>query len=100
MQYDTPKCFTIRKQQNNTNIRQLPLYFAIKMSDNESFESQTETEGSTDNENIAEQSSVVQPYQFELVAYSDYEEDQTDEDGILHDILEARFKKNVAVYSW
>ena len=67
------------------------------MSDNESFESQTETEGSTDNEDIAEQSSVVQPYQFELVAYSDYEEDQTDEDGILHDTLEARFKKNVAV---
>ena len=98
MQYDTPKCFTIRKQQNNTNIRQLPLYFAIKMSDNESFESQTE--GSTDNEDIAEQSSVVHPYQFELVAYSDYEEDQTDEDGILHDTLEARFKKNVAVNSW
>jgi hypothetical protein len=49
------------------------------MSDNESFESQTETEGSTDNEDIAE-----------LVAYSDYEEDQTDEDGILHDTLEAR----------
>jgi hypothetical protein len=62
------------------------------MSDNESFESQTETEGSTDNEDIAEQSSVVQPYQF-----SDYEEDQTDEDGILHDTLEARFKKNVAL---
>jgi hypothetical protein len=38
------------------------------MSDNESFESQTETEGSTDNEDIAEQSSVVQPYQFEPVA--------------------------------
>ena len=68
------------------------------MSDNESFESQTE--GSTDNEDIAEQSSVVHPYQFELVAYSDYEEDQTDEDGILHDTLEARFKKNVAVHSW
>jgi hypothetical protein len=32
------------------------------MSDNESFESQTETEGSTDNEDIAEQSSVVQPF--------------------------------------
>ena len=54
----------IRKQQNITN-RQFPLYFATKMSDNESFESQTETEGSTDNEDIAEQSSVVQPYQFE-----------------------------------
>ena len=44
------------------------------MSDNESFESQTEIEGSTDNEDIAEQSSVVQPYQFEPVADSDYEE--------------------------
>ena len=72
------------------------------MFDNESFESQTETEGSTD-EDIAEQSSVVQPYQFEQfqpVADSDYEEDQTDEDGILRDTLEARFKKNVAVNSW
>ena len=73
----------LRKQQNITNIRQFPLYFAIKMSDNESFESQTETEGSTDNEDIAEQSPVVQPYQFERVADSDYEEAQTDEDGIL-----------------
>ena len=100
MQYDTPNCFTIQKQQNNTNIRQLPLYFAIKMSDNESFDSQTETERSTDNEDIAEQSSVVQPYQFEPVADSDYEEDQTDEDGILRETLEARFKKNVAVNSW
>ena len=87
------------------------------MSDNESFDSQTETEGSTDNEDIAEhkaraqvkdpglrgcaeQSSVVQPYQFEPVADSDYEEDQTDEDGILRETLEARFKKNVAVNSW
>jgi hypothetical protein len=94
---------TIRKQQNITNIRQLPLYLAIKMSDNESFESQTETDGSTDNEDIAEQSPVVQPYQFEPVADSDYEEpeeDQTDEDGILRETLEARFKKNVAVNSW
>ena len=90
----------IRKQQNITNIRQFPLYFAIKMSDNESFESQTETEGSTDNEDIAEQSFVVQPYQFEPVADSDYEEDQTDEDEILRETLEARFKKNVAVNSW
>ena len=70
------------------------------MFDNESFESQTETEGSTD-EDIAEQSSVVQPYQFEPVfGDSDYEEDQTDEDGILRENLEARFKKNVAVNSW
>ena len=90
---------TIRKQQNITNIRQFPVYFAIKMFDNESFESQTETEGSTD-EDIAEQSSVVQPYQFEPVGDSDYEEDQTDEDGILRETLEARFKKNVAVNSW
>ena len=57
----------IRKQQNIANIRQFYLYFTIKMSDNESFESQTETKGSTDNEDIAEQSSVVQPYQFEPV---------------------------------
>jgi hypothetical protein len=71
------------------------------MSNNESFDSQTETEGSTDNEDIAEQSSVVQPYQFvEPVADSDYEEDQTDADGILRETLEARFKKNVAVNSW
>ena len=42
------------------------------MSDNESFESQTDTEGSTDSEDIAEQSSV-QPYQIEPVADSDYE---------------------------
>ena len=90
----------IRKQQNITNIRQFPLSFAIKLSDNESFELQTETEGSTDNEDIAEQSSVVQPYQFEPVADSDYEEDQTDEGGILRETLEARFMKNVAVNSW
>ena len=43
------------------------------MSDNEGFESQADTEGSTDGENIAEQSSVVQLYQFEPVADSDYE---------------------------
>ena len=65
---------------------------------NESFES--ETEGSTDNEDIAEQSSVVQPYQFGPVGDGDYEENQTDEDGILRETLEARFKKNVAVNSW
>ena len=35
------------------------------MSDNEGFESQT------DSEDIAEQSSVLQPYQFEPVADSD-----------------------------
>ena len=96
MQCDTSKCLTIGKQQNITNIRQLPLYFAIKMFNNENFELQTETEGSIDNEDIAEQSSVVQPYQFQPVADSDYEEDQTDEDGILRETLEARFKKNVA----
>jgi hypothetical protein len=38
------------------------------MSDSESFESQTDTEQSTDNEDVVEpQSSVVQPYQFEPV---------------------------------
>ena len=90
----------IRKQQNMTNIRQFPFYFAIKMSINKSFESQTETKGSTDNEDITEQSSVVQPYQFEPVADSDYEGDQTDEDGILSETLKAIFKKNVAFNSW
>ena len=43
------------------------------MSDNEGFESQTDTKGSTDSEDIAEQTSVVQPYQFEPVADSDNE---------------------------
>ena len=100
MQCDTSKCLTIQKQQNITSIRHLPSHFALKMSDNESFESQTDTEGSTDNEDIAEHSSVVQPYQFAPVADTDYEEDQTDEDGILRETLEARFKKNVAVDSW
>jgi hypothetical protein len=39
------------------------------MSDSESFESQTDTEQSTDNEDVVEpQSSVVQPYQFEPVS--------------------------------
>ena len=49
---------------------------------------------------VVEQSSVVQPYQFEPVADSDYEEDETDEDGILRETLEARFTKTVAVSSW
>ena len=70
------------------------------MSDSESFESQTDTEQSTDNEDVVEQSSVVQPYQFEPFAESDYEEDETDEDGILRETLEARFKKTIAVSSW
>jgi hypothetical protein len=70
------------------------------MSDNESFQSQTDTEQSTDNQDVVEQSSVVQPYQFEPVADSDYEEDETDEDGILRETLEARFTKTVAVSSW
>ncbi len=70
------------------------------MSDSESLQSQTDTEQSTDNEDVVEQSSVVQPYQFEPVAESDYEEDETDEDGILRETLEARFKKTVAVSSW
>ena len=43
------------------------------MSDNQSFESQTDTQGSTDSEDIAEQSSVVQLYQIEPVADSDNE---------------------------
>jgi hypothetical protein len=71
-----------------------------KMSNSESLQSQTDTEQSTDNEDVVEQSSVVQPYQFEPVAESDYEEDETDEDGILRETLEARFKKTVAVSSW
>ena len=41
------------------------------MSDSESFESQTDTEQSTDNEDVVEQSPVVQPYQSEVVAESD-----------------------------
>ena len=57
------------------------------MSDNESFESQTDTEWSRHNEDIAEQLSVAQPYRFELVADSDNEEDNTDEDGIPHLII-------------
>ena len=69
------------------------------MSDSESFESQTDTEQSTNNEDVVEQSSVVQPYQFEPVAESDYEEDETDEDGILRETLEARFTKTIAVIS-
>ena len=71
MQCDTSKCFTIQKQQNFTNIKHLPLYFVQKMPGNEGFESQTDTEGSTGSEDIAEQKSVVQPYQFEPVADSD-----------------------------
>ena len=70
------------------------------MSDSESIESQTDTEQFTDNEDIVEQCSVVQPYQFEPVADSDYEEEETDEDGILRETLEARFKKTIAVSSW
>ena len=70
------------------------------MSDSESLQSRTDTEQSTDNEGVVEQSSVVQPYQFEPVAESDYEEDETDEDGILRETVEARFKKTVAVSSW
>lgn len=70
------------------------------MSDSESFESHTDSEESTDHEDIVEQSSVVQPYQFEPVADSDYEEQQTDEDGILRENLEAQVNKTVAVSSW
>ena len=70
------------------------------MSDSESIESQTDTEQSTDNKDIVEQCSVVQPYQFEPVADSEYEEEETDKDGILRETLEARFKKTIAVSSW
>jgi hypothetical protein len=70
------------------------------MSDNESIESQTDSEQSTDHEDVVEQSSVVQPYQFEPVADSDYEEEETDEDGILREQLEARFNKTVPLSSW
>ena len=88
-------------ENNNYNKHEtVPFILRYKKSDNESFESQTETEGSTDNEDIAEQSSVVQPHQFEPVADSDYEEEQTDDNGILRETLEARFKKNLAVNSW
>ena len=44
------------------------------MSDSESFESQRDTEQSTDNEDVVEpQSSVVQPYQFEPIVTNDYD---------------------------
>ena len=45
------------------------------MSDNESFSSQTESEEWSDNQDVVEQSSVNQPYRFEAVADSDYEEE-------------------------
>ena len=74
--------------------------YALEMSDSESNGSRTESEESTDHEDVAEQSSVVQPYMFEPDATSDYEENQTDEDGILRETLEARFHKTVAITSW
>ena len=37
---------------------------------------------------------------FEPVADGDYEEEETDEDGILRETFEARFKKTIAVSSW
>ena len=51
----------------------MPLYLAIKMSENQSFESLTDTERSTRNEDIAEQLFVARPYRFEPVADSGYE---------------------------
>ena len=63
------------------------------MSDSESIESQTDTEQFTDNEDIVEQCSVVQPYQFEPVADSDYEEEETDEDGILRELSRQDLRK-------
>lgn len=70
------------------------------MSDNESLSSQTESEEWSDNQDVVEQSSVVQPYRFEPVADNDYEEQEADEDGILREAIEARFNKTVAVTSW
>ena len=60
MQCDTSKCLTITKQQNISNIRQLPLQFILKLFDDQSYRSQTVTEGSIDNEDIAEQSDAEQ----------------------------------------
>ena len=70
------------------------------MIDSESFESPTDTEQSTDDENVVEpQSSVVQYSPISssqsLIVTNDYEEDETGEDG-----LEARFTKTIAVSSW
>ena len=70
------------------------------MSGSESLQSQAESEESSDNEDIIEQSSVVQPYQFEPVADSDYEEEQTDENGIVRETLEVRYNKTIAVSLW
>ncbi|XP_028416784.1 multidrug resistance protein 1-like isoform X1 [Dendronephthya gigantea] len=73
------------------------------MSDNESLESQTAKKQSTDSEDVAEQSPVVQPYELEPAADSDYEEDEvdeTDEGGILlEETLEAKLKKKGAASS-
>ena len=65
------------------------------MSDSESFESQRDTEQSTDNEDVVEpQSSLISSSQL-LIVTNEYEEDETGED-----CLEARFTKTVAVSSW
>ena len=68
------------------------------MSDSESFESQRDTEQSTDNEDVVEPHrllySPISSSQL-LIVTNDYEEDETGEDG-----LEARFTKTVAVSSW
>ena len=70
------------------------------MSDSESFESQRDTEQSTDNEDVVEPQIVCctalscSSSQLRIVT-NDYEEDEKDEDG-----LEARFTKTVAVSSW
>ena len=69
------------------------MYFGFKtyeMSDSESLESQTESEVSIDHEDMAKQSSVVQPYQFEPLADNEYEEQETDEDCISRADLQAR----------
>ena len=67
------------------------------MPDNEGFESQNDPEGSADSEDIAEQSSVVQPYQFEPVADSDNEK-QT-KTAFFVKFLRRDSKQNVSKYA-
>lgn len=69
-------------------------------SDNSSTSGSSEEELLTD-EDIGEQSSLVQPYQDEPMASSDYEDEpEADEDGIERADLEARFLRTVPVDSW
>ena len=69
------------------------------MSDNEGFESQNDTEGSTDSEDIAEQSSVVQPYQFEPVADSDNEKPTKTAPAFFVKLLRRDSKQDVSKYA-